>query len=293
MFDLVYLLQHPIIKLAETRLAPLSHQIIAQRFTNSLYWDVHDSLLDDGSPPNLQTFRSLYGRLIEDYGRDLLKRIEVSDSRRRRLIWESDYQLPGEKTPDGLLLEKLGASFRCTLVEFTVGRPRLEDTVLVGDIESFQTDLSKKLGSAVNQQFDLLRRILEGKKLINSLQPEKVTKWLICVVVSDPYPSYETLISPLSVPLEEFRNKGFDVNGIFVLSLEELELIETLTHRSMVSQLLLDWKGSSYAGVPFKSYYDRRINTPKGRREPENQYLLTRMDQAMEEMRSNLFPDMP
>ena len=63
-----------------------------------------------------------FGQLFEAYGRDVMTRIRDQNLRRRSLIWEDDYQSPGEKTTDGLLLETVGQHNKCTLLEFTVGR---------------------------------------------------------------------------------------------------------------------------------------------------------------------------
>jgi len=288
-YDVVYLLRHPAILLSSTRLAPLSRQTIVQRYTAGLYWDVHDVLPNRGAPPNKQQFQAFYGRVLEDYGRDLLERIASQDKRRRSLIWETEYQSGSEKTTDGLLLESIGTRYRCNLFEFTVGRPRLEDTVLSGNLDAFDEDLNRKIGSAVNQQIDVLRRVLQGEKTIDGLDPQKTSKWLICVVVSDPYPSYETLVSTLNKDLDELRDEGVDVSGVYVLSLEELELIETLTKKNHVSQLLLDWKSSHDARMPFKNYFDTRIRNTKG--EQVNEYVFGQMDAAMNDMKALLYPD--
>ena len=73
-----------------------------------------------------------------------------------------------------------------------------------------------------------------------------------------------------------------------MLSLEELELIETLTPKVQMSQLLLAWKGSAYASTPLLTFYLSHISKRRG---PANQYVLGQMDEAMSEMRTMLFPD--
>ena len=55
--DLSVLLRKPVIKLHDGSLAGVSGQLLVQRYTCGLYWDIHDALPDDGSiMPNRRTF---------------------------------------------------------------------------------------------------------------------------------------------------------------------------------------------------------------------------------------------
>ncbi len=287
-FDVTMLLQKPVLRLSEDCIAALSPQLVIERSTKVLYWDIHDALPDRGNE-NRTNFQAFFGRLFESYGQDVLKRIRDLDKRRRKLIGEGEYKSPNEKTTDGLLLERLGSKESCLMFEFTVGRPRLEDTILPGSILDFQKDLDKKIGTAVDQQVDLLKRLLKGEKTINDLKLRDIKRWFICVVVTDPFPSFEILTSSLSSKLDEFVKNGVDVKGVYILSLEELEFLETLARRSSVNQVLMDWKSSQDSKIPFSHFFYRKVNNIG--REPENCFVVNRMDTAMNEMKELLFPN--
>ena len=67
--DLGILLRKPVITLTDGVLAGISGQLLIQRYTCGLYWDIHDALPDDvDSAPNRRSFQTFFGELHERYG---------------------------------------------------------------------------------------------------------------------------------------------------------------------------------------------------------------------------------
>ena len=94
-------------------------------------------------------FQTFFGELHERYGLDTLWRIrddQLKAKRQIRLLSEQDYASQGGPNPDSLVIESIGRrNTRCTLFEFKVGRPRYKDSIVEGDVQAFQEDLSRKL----------------------------------------------------------------------------------------------------------------------------------------------------
>ena len=261
--DLSVLLRKPVIKLHDGSLAGVSGQLLVQRYTCGLYWDIHDALPDDGSiMPNRRTFQTFFGELHERYGHGVLKRIadhQAKAGRKLRLMSERDYAVSTGSNPDGLLLETIGSrNTRATLFEFKVGRPRYMDSIVEGDVEAFQEDLSRKIADGLNQEITFCRQLLSGRRAIPDLQVQDIKRWLFVIVVTDQFPSWEILLTPLRQQLAVAAGlENSQLIGPFVLSLSELEQLETLPEKR-VSELLIDWANGPDRGLPFHSFYAHR-----------------------------------
>ena len=261
--DLRVLLSKPAIELHDGSLAGVSGQLLVQRYTCGLYWDIHDALPDDVSiTPNRPRFQTFFGELHERYGHDVLKRIadrQAKAKRKLRLMSEQDYAIGNGRNPDGLLLETIGnRNTRATLFEFKVGRPRYVDSILKGDVQKFQADLSRKIADGLDQEISFCRQLLSGQRMISDLPVQDIRKWLFVIVVTDPFPSWEILLQPLRQRLADAADlETSQTLGPFVLSLSELEQLETLPEKR-VSELLIEWANGPESGLPFHSFYAYR-----------------------------------
>ena len=178
--------------------------------------------------PNRKLFQSFFGELHERYGRDSLQRIEREQARARkqvRLLSEEDYLSTEGSNPDSLLLETIGSSkTRCTLFEFKVGRPRYRDSIVAGDVQSFEEDLSRKIEEGFNQELEFARQVMSGQRTVPGLLPQNVKAWIFVIVVTDPFPSMGMFLEPLKDVLANSPDLGNAKRyGPFVLSLMELE----------------------------------------------------------------------
>ena len=258
--DLQVLLRKPVIKLHDGSLAGVSGQLLVQRYTSGLYWDIHDALPDAASTtPNRRTFQTFFGELHERYGHNVLKRIadrQAKAKRKIRLMSERDYAVGAGSNPDGLLLETIGSrNTRATLFEFKVGRPRYVDSLVKGDFQQFQKDLSRKITEGLNQEIGFCRQLLSSQRTIPNLPVRDIKKWLFVIVVTDPFPSWEIMLRPLRQSLADAEDlETSRMIGPFILSLSELEQLETLPEKR-VSELLIEWANGPDSGLPFHSFY--------------------------------------
>ena len=261
--DLRVLLRKPVIVLHDGSLAGVSGQLLVQRYTCGLYWDIHDALPDDVSiTTNRRTFQTFFGELHERYGHDVLKRIadrQGKAKRKLRLMSEQDYAISAGSNPDGLLLETIGSrNTRATLFEFKVGRLRYMDSIVGGDVQSFQEDMSRKIADGLDQEISFCRQLLSGQRTIPDLPVQDIKKWLFVIVVTDPFPSWEIMLRPLHQQLADAADLEISQTiGPFVLSLSEFEQLETLPQKR-VSELLMEWANGPDRGLPFHSFYAHR-----------------------------------
>ena len=258
--DLGILLRKPVIELSDGSLAGISGQLLVQRYTCGLYWDIHDTLSNDtNETPNRHLFQTFFGELHEKYGRQTLQRIEREQKRNRRqirLLSEDDYSSGEGSNPDNLLIETIGRrNARCTLFEFKVGRPRYRDSIVAGDVQSFEKDLSRKIGEGFSQELEFAYQVMDGQRTVPGLLPRNVKAWIFVIVVTDPFPSMGMFLEPLRNVLADSPNSGNARRyGPLVMSLTELEQLETIP-RYRVSQHLIDWSANAHGEWPFNTYY--------------------------------------
>ena len=266
--DLGILLRKPAITLPDGSVAGISGQLLIQRYTCGLYWDIHDALPDGGTAePNRQSFQTFFGELHERYSRDILERIKVSQVRagkKIRLLSEHDYPPGSGSNPDSLIIESIGSlNTRCTLFEFKVGRPRYKDSIVGGNVSAFQDDLHRKIEEGLDQEIDFCRKLQTGKREIPGLLTRDITGWFFVIVVTDPFPAMGILLEPLRTKLADSPDLGNARRyGPFILSLAELEQLETLP-KSRVSQLLFDWAGGPDRDWPFNTFYAHRTRSKR------------------------------
>ncbi len=288
--DLSVLLRKPVIELPDGRLAGVSGQLLVQRYTCGLYWDIHDALPDDPTTaPNRRTFQTFFGELHEIYGRDVLQRIadrQTQSQRQLRLLSEQDYPAGEGSNPDSLLVETIGSrNTRCTLFEFKVGRPRYMDSIVEGDVQAFYDDMRRKLEDGVGQEINFCQQVSSGQRVIPDLPVQHITKWLFVIVVTDPFPSWEILLGPLRRRLAAAAVPGNpQLHGPFILSLSELEQLETLPEKH-VSELLIEWATGPESGWPFHSFYAHHTKGQPIR----NEFVAKLTDQDIDSTTLTLF----
>ena len=292
--DLGILLRHPAITLDDGTLAGISGQLLIQRYTCGLYWDIHDSLPDHAdSVPNRQTFQTFFGELHERYSREVLERMKADQMKARRkvrLLSEQDYLSGRGSNPDSLLIESIGRrNTRCVLFEFKVGRPRYKDSIVEGDVQAFQSDVSRKIEEALEQEIDFCRQLQKGQREIPGFLTQEVTGWFFTIVVTDPFPAMGLLLKPLRRKLIDAPDLNDSRRyGPFILSLGELEQLETLP-KKRISQLLIDWNDGPDRDWPFNTFFAYRT---RGYSTP-NLHLETLADEELDRVTRTLLGRQP
>ena len=266
--DLRVLLRNPALTLPDGRLVAVSGQLLIQRYTNGLYWDIHDVLPNDkNTEPNRGRFQEFFGQLHEQYGCDTLQRIkncQVGRKKKCRLLLEKDYKSNTGLNPDALLIESIGNSnTRCTLFEFKVGRPKYEKSILPGDFQEFEADLNGKVETGLKQEINFYQQVQSGEREIPDLVAGDISAWFFIIVVTDPFPSMDMFLQGIREKLANLPDCGKAKRyGPFVLSLSELEQLETLTEDRVSEWLIRWWNDGSDFEWTFNNFY---ISRTRGR----------------------------
>ena len=122
-------------------------------------------------------------------------------------------------------------------------------------MRAFEEDLSRKVEKGFKQELAFARQVMNGQRTVPGLSPRNITAWLFVIVVTDPFPSMGLFLESLTDVLANSPDLGnANLYGPFVLSLMELEQLETIPEKR-VSQRLIDWSASTHAEWPFNTYY--------------------------------------
>lgn len=258
--DLGLLVRKPVLQLHDGMLAGMSGELVVQRCTSGLYWDIHDALPSDGNiRPNRARFRTFFGELHERYGRGILRRIverQRQAGKETKLLFDRDYGAGHGHNPDNLVIETVGPNDAyATLVEFKVGRPKFKESVVKGDVESFYEDLEKKIEHGLIQEIDLFQQLVSGRRSIVGMPVDNISKWFFVIVVTDPFPATGLFLAPLRQKLGDAEpDEGPKLFGPFILCLSELEQLETLSDERL-SNLLTDWWNGPDKEWPFNTFF--------------------------------------
>ena len=210
--DIEILLRKPLIQLPNGLLAGLSGELLVQRYTSGLYWDIEAALPDGpGDRPNRSAFRTFFGELHERYGQSVLRRIvdrQTKAKKKARLFYDTDYGTGRGSKPDNVLIETVGAkNTRVTFFEFKVGRPRYRQSIVRGDVEAFNQDLETKIQDGLNQEISLFSQIAYEQRTLADVTTENITAWFFVVVVTDPYPAMEMFLDSLRQKLTALNRR--------------------------------------------------------------------------------------
>ena len=288
--DLGILVRKPIIQLAGGCAAAISGHLVVQRYTCGLYWDIHDALPNDKNhSSNRQAFQDFFGTLHEDYAGSVLRRIvdqQQGWGRNADLIGERGYGPGPGSNPDNLVVETIGQNNkRCILFEYKVGRPPYKNTIVEGDVESFQKHLLGKIGTGLDQEIDLYQRLIAQEREIPDLTVSDAQKWFFVIVVTDPYPSMGILLEPLREKVSALTaGSNRKLYGPFILSLSELEQLEMLP-KKRVSELLIEWGTGPDRDWPFNTFFAHRTNSAPIR----NEYVAKLADDDLSKVPQILF----
>lgn len=258
--DLGLLVRKPVLRLHDGMLAGMSGELVVQRCTSGLYWDINDALPSNvNSRPNRAQFWTFFGELHERYGRDVLRRIverQRQYGKETKLLSDLDYGAGHGHNPDNLVIETIGPSDAyATLFEFKVGRPKFKESIVKGDVESFYEDLKEKIEHGLIQEIDLFRPLVSGKRSIVGMSADNVSKWFFVIVVTDPSPATGLFLAPLRQKLIDAEpDEGPELFGPFILCLSELEQLEALSDERL-SNLLTGWWNGPDKEWPFNTFF--------------------------------------
>lgn len=286
LFDLVNLMQRPLIQVRKGHFVPASPQDVVERITAGVYWDVHDFL----QGAERRKFQRFFGELIEAYVQQSFKRMFPAVP---GLVQRAFYDVPYEsehgesRASDVVVFGPEHALF----ADATVGRLRMTDTVIPGSLREFRQDVGKKIVATAAQIDRSIRDFKAGILRFPGWDPDAVVRFYPIIITASPLP---LTLQTLEDVLDSVRAAGVltepDLATLEVLSLEDLEFIEPVVASGVPFDQLLIEKNQDpqFRALPaidflgrHRTYRDRANNT----------YLSDLFHEQTEAVRRDLFSD--
>lgn len=280
-FDFTLLRQRPLVRLDESIYVPVDICFLVERITSGIYWDICDSLCGQEK----QRFMSFFGVILQKYLEELFRRVyPESRTTTNRVFYDIPYD--GERAADVILFYGEEAVF----IEVVVGRLRMEETMITGDLDAFRKDISTKVVDAARQLDRVIRDFVSKKLTLPGWSPINIKRY---------YPVAVT-VSPLPIFLktyDEVRRMVADAGYLIspnlaeleIVNIGELEIIEPLLEsgRTLVKMLDSKTQDKFYRLVPLWHYLyatsdNRALRKGSG-------YLHKQRDEMFNKIRPLLF----
>lgn len=153
-WDFNYFRKKPVIRQGEV-FYPLDSHLVLENIWDGLYWRIIDGL----SPELANKFRIFIGRIFELYCHDLLVNAEPS-LKMARYIPEFQYKYAKNNllSPDGFIQYKNDL----IVFDYKAKRLNMQTTLVAGNIESFEKDISQLIIEPAKKIYAHLQRFMEA-----------------------------------------------------------------------------------------------------------------------------------
>jgi len=253
-FDFTYFRQKPLISLDDNIYVPVDTRFLVERITSGIYWDIFDSL----SGNEKYKFMSYFGILLQNYLEELFRRVyPESKTTTNRVFY--DVQYDGERSSDVILFYGEEAVF----IEVIVGRLRMEETIITGDLDAFREDIRTKVIDAAKQIDRVIRDFTTGKLPLLGWSPTNIKRYYPVVVTVSPLPIF---LSTYDEVRRMVANAGYlnstNITEVEIINIGELEMIESLLEAGYTLVQILESKAQDkfYRVVPLWYYLYAAIN---------------------------------
>lgn len=239
-YDFLPFMEKPLYQVKDTVIVPVHLSFLEAKFTNGIYWTIHDHLREG---KRLQ-FTRFFGNIFEVYAlRSIQRAIPDDPSLVKRVYPAFTYPTKqgDRKTSDVVVMHHKSAIF----MEATASRIRMERTALSGDLEAFKEDVNKIILAGAKQLTDRIRDFRDGlfafdgitAKDVNTIYPVIVT--VHSMPESTPFWNY---IRDLLKDQGLLRANG--VEPLQLIDVEELEILETILPQGISLLEILEQRGA-------------------------------------------------
>lgn len=257
-WDFNYFRKKPIIRQGRI-FYPLDSQFVLENMWDGLYWRIIDGL----SPEEANKFRIFIGRIFELYCHDLLVNAE-SSLRKARYIPEFQYKYAKNNllSPDGFI------QYRNDLIVFDYKAKRLnmQTTLVAGDIDSFERDISQLIIEPAKKVYAHLKRFIETPLESVPIDFTKVKKIHGVIVTQGSLSGVKIVYERIE---QRLRDEGlYDMGSLIewhLLDVDEFEELVSLMEQGCNLGNTFSQKASSrYRYLSFHDYlaYARRPHRP-------------------------------
>jgi hypothetical protein len=260
-FDFTYLRHKPLVKLDDKVLVPADVEFLVERITTGIYWDICDAL----GEPDRKRFMRFFGVVFQKYLEQLFKRAYPESSALvPRSFYDTPYDTPygARRASDVVLFYPQQAVF----IEATVGRLRMEKTMVTGDLIGFSEDIDSKVVTAAKQLHRVILDFINGNLIFPGWNADSIRRYYPVIVTVSPLP---LLLTTYDKVREAVSRRGYLISSniaeLEIASIGELEMVEPLLSGGITLVNILDGKNQNF-------YYKRA---------PLSEYLYATQDKAM------------
>jgi len=199
---------------------PVDTRFLVERITSGIYWDIFDSL----SGNEKYRFTSYFGILLQKYLEELFRRAyPESQTTANRVFY--DVQYDGERSSDVMLFYGEEAVF----IEVVVGRLRMEETMITGDLVAFKEDISIKVVDAAKQIDRVIRDFTTGRLPLADCSPTDIKHYYPVVVTVSPLPIFLSIYNEVrGMVADAGYLASTNIAELEIMNVGELEVIESL-----------------------------------------------------------------
>ena len=280
-FDFTCFRQTPLVSLDDGIFVPVDTRFLVERITSGIYWDIFDSL----SGNEKDRFASYFGILFQKYLEELFHRAyPESKTTANRLFCDVRYD--GERSSDVMLFYGEEAIF----IEVVVGRLRMEETIITGDLDAFKEDVNTKIVDAAKQIDRVIRDFTTGKLPLPDWSPADIKRYYPVVVTVSPLPVFLRTYNEVRGMV---ANAGYltstNIAEIEIINVGELEMIESLLEAGHTLVRILESKiqDEFYRNIPLWHYLYATITD--GTLRKGGSHLRTQREALFEKIRPLLF----
>jgi len=219
-FDFTCFRQTPLVSLDDGIYVPVDTRFLVERITSGIYWDIFDSL----SGNEKYRFTSYFGILLQKYLEELFRRAyPESQTTANRVFY--DVQYDGERSSDVMLFYGEEAVF----IEVVVGRLRMEETMITGDLVAFKEDISIKVVDAAKQIDRVIRDFTTGRLPLADCSPTDIKHYYPVVVTVSPLPIFLSIYNEVrGMVADAGYLASTNIAELEIMNVGELEVIESL-----------------------------------------------------------------
>jgi hypothetical protein len=227
-YDFRPFMDKPMYQIHEGALAPTSLAYLEARFTNGIFWTIHDALPSDGPR---ERFTQFFGQVFEAYVRQIcMHALPDAPLLVRRVYPEQEYVARGDlhRTSDVAIVY----GRHLVLLEATHSRLRLEETALAGDVEAFRRDVQKIVVAKAAQLIARIRDFRDRAYSFGGIGWDDIEAIHPVIVTFQSIPETTLVWDFMRAELQSAGVvEGPKTERLQLLDIEELEILESLMAR--------------------------------------------------------------
>lgn len=228
-YDFLPFMEKALYQVKEDAIVPVHLGYLESKFTNAIYWTIHDYLEGE----NRLKFTRFFGKIFETYVRRCIQRAIPDNPLLARRVYPEFIYSTGAgdcKTSDVVLIYGNSAIF----LEATASRIRMEATALSGDLQAFDGDLDKIILQNAQQLTDRIRDFRNGLYSFDGITSHEINRIYPAIVTIHSMPEATPIWNYIREQLKKRNLLQEDgVEPLQLIDIEEMEILEAILQQGL------------------------------------------------------------